>query len=1040
MAINTRKQEINLNSLEEVKNRLSTNSVRSLFVDNSQQVFLGIGSYGLILSEKGRYIYYKDHPDFRNISNMPTINKIIQSKKNGKIWIATDGEGIFVYDKKLHRDRVQNINTNNNSWLCNNCVFPLLEDSHGNIWIGTLTGLSIYDSNKRKGYSYTNLGQKTYDISKFAVTAIQQDDDTTVWLGTDYGIFKAKFNPKSPDKLILKYYSVAQQKLKSDKIKTINRSITGFIYIGTDGGGLSNYDRSTDCFVNLHAKFNLPGDLVNIITEDNSGNIWMATNSGLVRLSVKMDNLELINSRLYTTVDGLQDNFFNKYAMTKATDGKLYFGGHKGYNDFYSDKLIDNTDPAPVVVTDIKIQNQSLNQINPRKRKKISELSAEFTQKVVLSYRDNNFNIEFSALSFSNPEQNKYAYKLDGFDKEWQYTDADRRFAYYNNLEPGKYYFRLKAANENGVWTERANVIEFVVLPAPWLSWWAYLLYLIFIGLIIMFIFRTMKNRVELRNALKINQLEKDKIEELNHAKLQFFTNISHEFLTPLTIISATLDELKISFPQNNEFYNIMSGNINRLIRLLQQILEFRKAETGNLKLKVSKSDIAVFVRNTVESFRPLMNKKKIHFSVMCDPEFIPGYFDADKLDKIIYNLLSNAAKYNKEGGFVQVNISISDDKKQVIITVKDNGDGINEKAMKNLFVRFYEGEYRKFNTTGTGIGLSLTKDLVELHKGTIRAESVEGQGTTFILNIPIVREAFAEDQIGDYTYISDVSLPVNGEEETIVSEENDSNKEHTLLIVEDNEELLQVLVKLLNGEYNILTAVNGLQAIKQVEKNDVTLIVSDVMMAEMDGVEMCRYLKNQEDYSHIPVLLLTAKDAEDDKIAAYEAGADGYINKPFNLSLLKAKIGSLIKAKIKQAQNFKNQLVPELHNMNYTSMDEKFLQKAIDCVYRFIDDADFDQQRFTEEMATSKSTLYKKLKSLTGLNTSQFINNVRLKAACALIIEKKKIRVSELAYAVGYNDPKYFSTCFKKEFGMIPSEYLEKILEHDNVKSEKED
>lgn len=538
-----------------------------------------------------------------------------------------------------------------------------------------------------------------------------------------------------------------------------------------------------------------------------------------------------------------------------------------------------------------------------------------------------------------------------------------------------------------------------------------------------------------LRNALRLREIEKAKAEELNHAKLQFFTNITHELLTPLTIISATVDELKTQAPSHNDLYTVMNSNIQRLIRLLQQILEFRKAETGNLKLRVSPGDIAAFVKNAAESFQPLVKKRKIHFSFLCDPESMIGYFDMDKLDKILYNLLSNAAKYNKEDGFIQVSLSYDEtDKDFILLKIKDNGKGISKEKQKNLFKRFYEGDYRKFNTIGTGIGLSLTKDLVELHGGTISVESEVDHGTEFMVRIPIERSYYDEEQIDDEA-ISLMQNPVNYEdtqEDADVETQEVTIKANTILLVEDNGELLHLMTKLLSREYNVFTAQNGKEGIAVLEKEDVDLIVSDVMMPEMDGIEFCKYVKGHLEMSHIPMILLTAKNKEEDRAEAYEIGADAFISKPFNLTVLHARIRNLLKYKERMARDFKNQIVFEVKDLNYTSLDEDFIQRAIHCVNNHLEDPNFDQAQFADEMRTSKSTLYKKLKSLAGLNTSSFIRNVRLKAACRIMEEKgTNVRVSELAYAVGFNDPKYFSSCFKKEFDMLPSEYIERFIQN---------
>lgn len=785
------------------------------------------------------------------------------------------------------------------------------------------------------------------------------------------------------------------------------------------------YDKESDSFISVNRRYNLQTDVVSNIQEDESGNLWLGTGSGLVRLTVSPDAVTA-SSRTYTATDGLPDNSFIRDAIAKAKDGKLYFGGHNGYASFYPQKVKEDDVVPPVAITNISIFNTPLDELTPADREEITPNSSSFANELVLDYNRNHFSIEFSSLSYANPSKNKYAYKLEGYDTDWQYTGASSRVANYNNLKSGLYTFHLKGSNENGLWNEQERVLQIRILPPPWKTTWAYTLYILLLSATVFVTYRILKNRIREKQAQELQKMELVKTKEINHAKLQFFTNITHEFLTPLTILSASLDEMKMQAPQLDDFYKVMSDNINRLIRLLQQILEFRKAETGNLKLKVSEADLATFVRKEVEAFRPLMKKKRMQFSFTCQPDTITGYFDPDKLDKILYNLLSNASKYNREGGTIDVNLSLDEEENIVTLSVKDNGQGISKEGMKNLFKRFYEGDYRRFNTTGTGIGLSLVKDLVTLHEGTIRVESEEGQGATFIVTLPISRSAYKEEQV-------DELITPAADEQVLPAESGDTgstSKEksgYSLLLVEDNEELLALMVKLLGREYPVYTAHNGKEAIQAIESNDIDLIVSDVMMPEMNGVELCRYVKGNFDICHIPIILLTAKNKEEDRIEAYESGADGFLSKPFNLSLLHARIKNLLRVKERTARDFKKQLVFEAQELNYTSLDEDFLQRAISCVQKHLDNSEFDQQQFMEEMATSKSTLYKKLKSLTGLNTSAFIRNIRLKAACQIIEEKKRVRISELAYAVGFNDPKYFSACFRKEFGMLPSEYMER-------------
>lgn len=1026
----TRQPAFALHTLNFGDEDIPVTSVRTLFADSDQNLWIGVGTYGLARREyvTGELKMYSHIPEFSGVKDLPSLFAVVQRKKSGDIWFGMYNGGIYVYRKG---EKVKHLTTKNSAFLTSDCVSALYEDYEGNCWVGTRGGIGVRLSDGTDYRFETMNFNDSLSAGWIYVRDIVQDMDNSVWLATsNFGVIHITGDVRQPSTLKYENYSFHNRKLITNTVLCMHIDRFGRLWAGTEGGGLYLYNRSTGQFEEKTRTYSIPGDVIVSIEEDKSGNLWLGTVSGLVKLYVAAVGNDF-STRIYTSADGLQDNFIVNSSCSR--DGELFFGGHKGYNSFFPDKMEIPSQETNFLITDIKIFNHSFKNLPVELQQKISPVMPTYTNKIELPYKYNNFSIEFAALTYKNPELNRYAYRLQNFDRDWQYTDADRRFAYYNNLPSGTYTFQLKATNENGEWSGYVREFTVVVLPPFWATWWAYLLYMVLVLVIGVLIYRTIKKRILLQNALRLREMEKAKAEELNHAKLQFFTNITHELLTPLTIISATVDELKTQAPSHNDLYTVMNSNIQRLIRLLQQILEFRKAETGNLKLRVSPGDLAAFVRTGTESFKPLVKKRKIHFSLLCDPESIVGYFDIDKLDKIMYNLLSNAAKYNKEDGFIQVTLSYDEeDREFVLLRVKDNGKGISREKQATLFKRFYEGDYRKFNTIGTGIGLSLTKDLVTLHGGTISVESEVDHGTEFIVRIPIERSYYDEEQIDDEVIsLRQTAIDYEDTPEDVIAEVQElATKANSILLVEDNEELLNLMTKLLGREYNVFTAENGKEGIIVLENEDVDLIVSDIMMPEMDGIEFCKYVKGHLEISHIPVILLTAKNKEEDRAEAYEIGADAFISKPFNLTVLHAHIRNLLKYKARMAHDFKNQIVFEVKDLNYTSLDEDFIQRAINCVNNHLEDPNFDQAQFADEMLTSKSTLYKKLKSLAGLNTSSFIRNVRLKAACRIMEEKGiNIRVSELAYAVGFNDPKYFSSCFKKEFGMLPSEYIERFI-----------
>ena len=536
------------------------------------------------------------------------------------------------------------------------------------------------------------------------------------------------------------------------------------------------------------------------------------------------------------------------------------------------------------------------------------------------------------------------------------------------------------------------------------------------------------------------------------------FTSITHELLTPLTILSASIEHLRDVEPKHKLQYALMEINIQRSVRLLQQILETTKAQDGRLKLLVSHGDVMGYIRNTAQSIIPLMAKKHLKFSVKCQPESMMGWIDTDKLDKIIFNLLSNSAKYTTgENGLVELNVRTNDRYDRIFIEIRDNGCGIPESRKKHLFELFYDGEYRRFNTMGTGLGLSLTRELVYLNNGTISYESEEGKGTTFYITLPINKESFDLTQIDEKNKV-DINKPMSavldlGEEDSLLDNDfvltdkisknvatdtmkpkeiADSSDEdaYTILVVEDNVELLMLMKQLLSRKYKVETARHGREAVELIEKTELDLIISDVMMPVMDGYELVKYVKNSVGYRHLPIIMLTAKTQETDKMDALTVGADEYMTKPFKMKELLLRIDKMIANRQRITREFKQQSIEEVKVKNVTmpSPDNEFLEKAMTCVHNHLDDSDYDRDSFASDMGMSASSLYNKLRAVTGMNATSFIRDIRMKEACRLAKSTPGIRVSDLAYSVGYKDPKYFSTIFKKEFGMQPSEYIESI------------
>ncbi len=735
---------------------------------------------------------------------------------------------------------------------------------------------------------------------------------------------------------------------------------------------------------------------------------------------------------LFNREDGLLDDCFHTNCYATAADGDILLGGANGISRIHPNALAEPPHDCRLALTDFRIFNRSLRDLPTEEQRQITADAIDHTEHITLAHTQNNFTIDFALLNYRTPQNNRYAYCLEGFDQDYIYCDARHRSAYYNHLPAGTYRFSVRASATGNTWTARTTPLEITILPAPWRTWWAYLIYALAFTIVASAITYMSVHRLRLRRTIQRQELESRQAEALTQAKLQFFTNITHELLTPLSIITAAVDELRQentgASAYTHHAYDLISQNALRLVRLIRQILEFRKAESGNLRLKVSYANISQFVDGCVHSFEPLAHKQGLTFRCILPDEDIRGWFDPDKLDKILYNLLSNASKYNRKEGEVRVEVTTCDGDNTLVLKVADTGMGMSEETLRHLFHRFYDGEYRKQHTTGTGIGLALVKHLVDLHHGLIFVDSTLGVGTTFTLLLPIRREEYLESETdATPTSLTEAISPATETPNppTLTTEETEpqtGSRKH-ILFVDDNEDLVYIVRQHLQHTYRVSTAISAEQALEILhEDHTVSLLVSDVVMDGMSGYDLCATIKQTLEYSHIPVILLTAKQTATDQVTGYEMGADAYLTKPFDISVLDAMIANLLLKQERQTIDYRHQLVFDVKEMNYTSLDQQFLQQAIDCVHHHIADSDFSLSDFVSEMCVARSTLSEKIKTLTGFTPSGFINDIRLRTAYTLLEKDPNIRISELAYSVGFNDPKYFSTLFRKKFGVAPT------------------
>ncbi len=1005
LKVKPKRDEVYHNPIKPIANEHKTSMLYGL-IELSDDKF--------IISLKGRGLYILN-PILNQYEPLPLIginsSEGIQAMGlsyfpgDKKIMCGSVGRGLYeinLNDKVIQATMI----TENSGWLASNSPKGSYKDNKNNIWILTYNGFNIIKKD-------TILKINSLEIIDGKIRCVTADFDKegNFWIGTDnLGIIKVKLDGNN---VSAKLYAPENNKMVSTDILSVYVDSKNRIWAGTRGAGLSLLNRETDSFEPVNDRFHIGSDVIFNIFENHNHNIMMCYENGLLQI-----NPEKNQSFNFPSFEYFNNTFNPLSGYFKKNDSIFYICGTNGYNKINTRKLIVRSSDANWNIINIKAKGESIFD-NPLEYN--IKNTPEFN--IVLPKRMNDVEFEFANLSFTGNEQSFYAYKLIGIDETYNYADNTRRFANYINLPKGKYRLELRAVTENNTLSNSIVTVSLTISPSLYETWYAFIVYAIFTLLITIVIYKTLKNRLKLMNALRFTKLQQEKNEELNQAKMKFFTNVSHELLTPLSIIKCSVENMEESLSVDLSQTNVMKMNVSRLTRLVRQILEFRKAESGNLKLKTSYGDLAMFVRAICENnFQPITNEKHIHFSVVASPQNIMGFFDPDKIDKIVYNLLSNAFKYNKENGFVHVTLK-SIERESVFyasISVQDSGIGIKSDDLNTIFDRFYDGNYRQQRTTGTGIGLSLTKDLVQLHKGTISVESQTNEGSTFVVEIPLERENYSENEI---------------ESSADLSQFNDDTTEKLLdkelknvLIVDDNPDLQKVIIENFRDKYNVFQAFNGLEAIDIMQQHNIELVVSDVMMPRMNGFELCKEIKTNIEFSHIPVILLTAKSAEEDRIEGYDVGADGYITKPFSMKVLSARIASILSNREIISKRFRETDSIVLNSLTTNSIDKEFLSKVVDIINNNIDNLDFNYVEIAGMVNLSKSSLYRKIKSITGMGASDFIRNIRLKTAMKFLKSDPNINVSEVAFMVGYSDPAYFSSCFRKEFGVTPTQ-----VQHEN-------
>lgn len=1035
LQVNTQPSLFKLWNLDTSHTHLTINYVYSILTTDGENFWLGLNPYGIALHNRktGKTLYNQEIPGFSDIPSRAfttSISDIVQ-RSNGEIWIANNNYGVIV--KPLGKPAYQITHEKHPSIIQDNFVNTLFESRDKTLWIGQRNGLSIVTPDNQSHLITMKEGKK--DLTSCDIRHISQDKKGNIWLATDNeGIIRISGNARNPKSLKYKQYNPDHHNFAIDDATACLEDSRGRLWAISNSGGLFLYNKVEDLFEPKNHEYHLPGDRVLTIKEDERGNLWLATDYALVNIIWGKDCEKSQDITYFTSEDGIGNVLFSP--NTACRYGKeLFFGSRTSFFSFMLSmkvKLKENRSPK-LVITDIFVDDQPFAQLDSIEKEKVSEEMPGYTRKITIPARVKKFSVEFSLLSYGNTEKNVYAYQLEGYDDDWEYCIKGTHKAVFQNLSFGTYHLRVKATDGYGKWQELPYTITIQVLPPWYASRLAFMLYILMLIGGIFAVARWYKERVKTRNSLQMGVI---------------LTNITHELLTPLTVISATIYKLKERAPQYEEDYLVMDNNINRTTRLLRQILEVRKSQAGQLHLLVNRGNLISLIEEACENIRPMAEHQQVILSLEKPKTEGMAWFDADKMDKIIYNLLSNAIKYNKVGGKIDVSLSLS--KEQAVISVSDTGIGMSKEKMKHLYTRFFDGDYRKQNLSGTGIGLSLTHDLVKLHNGDIQCESQEGKGTTFTITLPIRKSAYAPDEIDN----TDKPNAVNQEAIRQVSQETKQVSQpaedkpklvsvrqsifirknvNRILVVEDNEELLALMLQVLSKNYHVLTAKNGKQAMNIIMKEKLDLVVSDVMMPIMDGIELTRQLKSDKSFWQLPIILLTAKNKEEDKTEAYAVGADAYITKPFKFEDLEVRINALlanrkkiiekIQAEVSLQASTENEAQSKVHLSN---PDQVFITSATELVMKHLADADYDRESFAKDMAMGESTLYNKMKATTGQTVIAFINSIRMKEAQRIILSNPNILVSDVAIQVGFNTPKYFSKCFKKQFGIFPKEYAE--------------
>jgi signal transduction histidine kinase/ligand-binding sensor domain-containing protein/DNA-binding response OmpR family regulator len=1057
---------------------LSDNDVKCLLKDRDNSIWLGTLGGGL-------NFFHKANANFINIGetirpNFGLSNALISSvvkETDESLWIGTYGGGLNYLDFK---------NTKSYSYLVNsldsekavNTITSLIKQDDENLLCGTFNGLYKFNK-KQKKFSKIPLSQIDTNKGERPITALLMDKDV-IWVGTDgNGLKKISSTQKVDDfladgssssisdnfitsikdnnetlwiatqdglnlfdkksqKVVKKYKRGGLNTLSSNSLTVLFSDSKKRLWIGTDYDGLNYFDPKTEKFYVIDASLGFTDETIKSIVEDSQGNLWVSANNLLFKIKIKNFKLPFTASDLeiisYSSKDGLKAKQFSNNSSLRLNKNELVFGSSKGLTIFDPLNIIRTQNKSKIILTKLIVNNEEIRADN---KEIILKNSINEVSKITLNYGQGYIGIEFSAMNFVNPENNEYAYKLENsYNKDNWHDLGSQHNVNLTNLNSGTYFLKVRTTNEKGVWNPSIKTLQIIILPPWWNTWWAYLFYFVLFSIVSFFIIRFFRNRETLKRALFLEHLEKDRKEELYKMKLDFFTNVSHEIRTPLTLIRGPVEELLNSSEKGSDLESklkMIKINSDRLLKLVNELMDFRKSEKGSMKIYCEEQDIVPFCFEIYESFRGIAVEKMIDYRFVLNINSINAFFDKNQMEKVLYNLLSNAFKFTSKNGRITVAVEQKGaDSETIEIKVKDNGIGIPENQKKKIFKNFFQLDDRGSTNLGSGIGLALSKSIVQLHHGELLVQTEKDTTFTTIFTIKLKKgkDHFKKSQIIEnsnflidplvmYSEFSQEAGPKK--EDPMI--EVDGNKK-TLLIIDDNEDILSFIYDVLRTDYRVLKYTSAFEALELMEKEIPDLIITDVMMPEMDGFELCKILKTNQNTNHIPVILLTAKTSTLNRIEGLSTGADSYISKPFSVEELKLNIFNLLSAKEIMRQKYSEKFRGDYVDMdNLETPESLFVKKLTQIINKNMDNSDFDVNHLVQEIGMSRTVLYKKVQMITNESVASYIKNMRLKKAAYLLINSS-FPVSEIAYMVGFNDRKHFSKEFKKLYDLSPTFY----------------